>query len=896
MRNLKRVLSLVMMIAMLAGLMVIGASAAYEDFTDKDQIQNKVAVQTLVELNVIAGKEDGSFYDPQGLLTRAEAAKLVCVVLNGGKAPVLADPDYVSYKDTKGTWGAAYIEYVTGLKIVAGDGQGYFKPNETVTATQLAKMLLVAIGYDASFEGLVGNAWDSKTDALANQNGLYEELDGLITSNPLNRDNAAQIIYNALTAHLVRYQSAGEGGGVGIVADPLDETVLSRYFNTDTVVGVISANEVFSILPEGTPTAKNKIQVIVRSINDVKQDNMQTPPSYYPMDRQQGYGPMMNFLILPVGVDNDLVGQEVVVYVKNMGKTTQSVIGSPIATENNKIVSTMASLKTEAKANAFLKDNGMQFNANNGPFDSTYLVYNGEFYGIADIDDDLYCECCGYAGIERRLVDNNGDGKADILFYTEKYLEKVTAYNTKDEEITFSDFGTYDFADVIAYDGIAKGDYVLVYDFGPTYMYAEKAATVTGTATAYNTANGKLTVGNKAYDASALGNYTYELDDYAPGTHMVGNTYVFYLDNAGNVIATGNTPESAKNYALVRASNADVDILGAPSGTIKMVLANGSTKTYTVNLVASANKYIDANVFTSVTKTDSTDDKAMAMAGYLAQLDEEAVAPLKNPAADAMKDQIVTYVVNDDGTVTIAPTQADADGTDDVNEPAIRSNTSYVQGSDTILANNSTVYFFVNDDGEVTVVKGINSLPISDTNAGTVTEVAYTESDGKFTAQAVRVGGTVAGAESFVYILEAPTYTNVNGKDLYTYSYVTASGAGKIETATSEQADLTAGLYTMAVKGNYVVFTADDVDTLADKMASNLEIAQISADGTMIMSDSTEVNVASTVKVIDVTDTDSPAVAVVSDLAADNVVSVVLNDDGLAVGIFITASTSTSAK
>lgn len=882
MRNLKRVLSLVMMIAMLAGLMVIGASAAYEDFTDKDQIQNKVAVQTLVELNVIAGKEDGSFYDPQGLLTRAEAAKLVCVVLNGGKAPVLGDPDYVSYKDTKGTWGAAYIEYVTGLKIVAGDGQGYFKPNETVTASQLAKMLLVAIGYDASFEGLVGNAWDSKTDALANQNGLYEELDGLITSNPLNRDNAAQIIYNALTAHLVRYKSAGEGGGVGVVADPLDETVLSRYFNTDTVVGVISANEVFSILPDGTPTAKNKIQVIVRSINDVKQDNMQTPPSYYPMDRQQGYGPMMNFLILPVGAENDLVGQEVVVYVKNMGKTTQSVIGSPIATENNKIVSTMASLKTEAKANTFLKDNGIQFNAYNGPFDSTYLVENGEFDGIADIDD-LYCSDCGYAGIERRLVDNNGDGKADILFYTEKYLEKVTAYNTKDEEITFSDYGTYDFADVIAYDGIAKGDYVLVYGFGPTYMYAEKAATVTGTATAYNTANGKLTVGNKTYDASALENDTDDLYDYVPGTDMVGNTYVFYLDNAGNVIATGKTAESAKNYALVRASNADVDILGAPSGTIKMVLANGSTKTYTVNLVASANKYIDANVFTSVTKTSSTDDKAMAMAGYLANLDE--LDPVKNSAADAMKDQIVTYVVNDDGTVTIAPTQAD--GTNDVNELAIRGNTTYVQGSDTILANNSTVYFFVNDEGEVTVVKGINSLPISETNAGTVAEVAYTESDGKFTAQAVRVGGTVAGAESFVYILEAPTYTNVNGKDLYTYSYVTASGAGKIETATSEQADLTAGLYTMAVKGSYVTFGD------STKIKGDLEIAQISSDGTMIMKDGiTEINVVSTVKVIDVTDTDSPAVAGVSDLKADNILSIVVDGDGLAVEIFITASAS----
>ncbi len=91
MRNLKRALSLVMAAAMLIGMMVVSASAAdnYEDFTDKDEIQNTEAVATMVSLGVINGKEDGSYFDPTGIVTRAEMAKLIAVSLNGGKDPVL---------------------------------------------------------------------------------------------------------------------------------------------------------------------------------------------------------------------------------------------------------------------------------------------------------------------------------------------------------------------------------------------------------------------------------------------------------------------------------------------------------------------------------------------------------------------------------------------------------------------------------------------------------------------------------------------------------------------------------------------------------------------------------------------------------------------------------------
>ena len=107
MNNLKRVLSMGLTGAMLAGMMVVGASAA--DFKDADEIEHTDAVNTLVALNVINGKDDGS-YDPDGIVTRAEMAKLITVALNGGKDPIIGTKANPTYTDIDGHWAESYIE------------------------------------------------------------------------------------------------------------------------------------------------------------------------------------------------------------------------------------------------------------------------------------------------------------------------------------------------------------------------------------------------------------------------------------------------------------------------------------------------------------------------------------------------------------------------------------------------------------------------------------------------------------------------------------------------------------------------------------------------------------------------------------------------------------------
>ena len=581
MRNLKRALSLAMASIMVLGMMVVGAGAvSYDDFSDKDKIVNDDAVSMLVELNVINGKDDGSF-DPEGIVTRAEMAKMICVVLNGGKDPSLGNVSNYTYTDTVGHWAAAYIEYCTTLGIVAGDGTGKFNPSNTVTGAEAAKMLLVALGFKSEIEGFTGANWAVNVNVRANQKGLFDEL-SINPSEGLTRDNAAQMVWNALDAGVVSYDYTLITDGSSITSSPTlidneSKTLLTDKFKVSKLEGVIVANE--NATSTGTAVEKEDVTVLLLTSDDA--------------DSKQDEG---DTITLKTATAANLLGKSVTMFAKDWKNGAyQTVLGNPVVSSDNMIATISEDSDADDVKDA-LKDAGIK------EVSKAVLVQN--FIRATD-EDDKELTISGMAdvakltgnGIEVTVISNDNDNKADFVIVTKMIAGKVSAYNAKgndgDGYITvtaLTDIAKADqiagaeFADVKGSEDLAKDDIVLYYRVGDTF-YAEKADSVNVTVTSTK-GDDQIKDGSNTYKASALSS-KYDDDNNTVLTTAVepDDEVTLYLDNFGYVVYT-DAVTAADEYMFITGSDASVKS-GFESLTIKGVLSDGTEVTASVNKIDS---------------------------------------------------------------------------------------------------------------------------------------------------------------------------------------------------------------------------------------------------------------------------------------------------------------------
>ena len=230
MKNLKKVLALVLAFAC-AFTMFAGAA-----FTDQADIKvDSDVVDTLVSLGVIEGFEDGSF-QPNGTVTRAQMAKMIYVLRTGNSDASAYNDDKTSFTDIGTHWARGYIKYCQSLNIIAGKSTTKFDPNGNVTAQEAAKMLLVTLGYDAQKAGLVGAGWASKTNALADENGLLENVNTSFTA-ACPRQYAAQLIYNAIDAATVVWRDDAYTNQNYNGKD--NQTIGEKYMGLSKTVGIL---------------------------------------------------------------------------------------------------------------------------------------------------------------------------------------------------------------------------------------------------------------------------------------------------------------------------------------------------------------------------------------------------------------------------------------------------------------------------------------------------------------------------------------------------------------------------------------------------------------------------------------------------------------------------------
>ena len=598
MRNLKRTLSLALASVMLVGMMSVGASAVNaSDFTDADEIVNKDAVSTMTALGIINGKEDGSYFDPTGNVTRAEMAKMLCVAINGGVDPVLGVKDTPTFTDIKGTWAESYIEYCAANGIIAGRGNNKFDPTGTVSATEAAKMLLGVLGYSAEKSGLVGNDWAINTNVLANQNGLYKKLANLNANTLLTRDNAAQMIYNALDANMVELNAAGnyttsqysytgtesvvtgtervwvvkiKDSSVNDAVKALDGSV---YNSRQDAIDTLKDANGGTILDTGKYTLEQKTQNVYGENTVTKYADETMGHKYLSLitdgdavltdvekDSKGTYTLYMNGITTKgqytkvEGDYSNLIGQKVEVLYKDR----ENVYGVYASTDSSLIVESTAG-KVGTLSNNEVKIDGTTYKVDSNV--TTTALYTGKLIDGLTVG--------GNKAAAVKAYDNDDNGKIDTVVYVPFTAAKVSYVGEKSFNTDVST--NVKFEDVNAYDDMAKNDYVIKSD-------AANTVDDTDTYVLAETVKGKIEATKS--DSVRIDGTWYNYVTTTPDKDLALDSTVKAAVLNGYIVKSEVVTSSheLKDYALI--VNTDKDINGEQA---KLLFADGTTKVVTTD-------------------------------------------------------------------------------------------------------------------------------------------------------------------------------------------------------------------------------------------------------------------------------------------------------------------------
>ncbi len=530
---MKKFLSLVLALVMTMSLVTISAGA--KDFTDDSKIKYEEAVDVVSELKIVDGYKDGSF-NPTGTLTRGAAAKIICNLLLGPTTASALSADTAPYKDVPANHEfAGYIAYCAQKGIISGYADGTFRPTGTLTGYAFMKMLLGALGYDATIEGYTGANWSVNVAKQALGIELDDGNDNFVGIQAVTREEAALYSFNTLKADMVDYQSKTEvqvnGATVTIgnsKAYPVSNTLAKDYrdggpdrdevmqfcekYFTDLELRVSSAKDAFGRPANVWYNDKDKIGTYAKEADATYTKDVKAKDIYADLDLSDPY-------------DYKLVidGDDTLTTFPVIKRDDQLVLGNDADRKINKVVQLALSSTYNYLGNGSLIE-----------------VYKDE----------------------------------QVITVVNTYLMQVAGdYDEKDEELTITevDSGTemkaplggisdYDLSsdDFDNLDTFKDEDYVLVTVANGVVKSIAPAEKVTGALTEY-VHQDTVTVGGTEYSLGYANDYAdtkgFDLKtDY--DVYLDSNGYVLYVDgveNDGNYVYIGEFAKSSGTSASSKA-------------------------------------------------------------------------------------------------------------------------------------------------------------------------------------------------------------------------------------------------------------------------------------------------------------------------------------------------------
>ena len=565
--HLKKILALVLAFAC-AFTMFAGAA-----FTDSADIKvDAEVVDTLVALGVVNGYDDGSF-KPNGTVTRAEMAKMIYVLRTGNSDASAYNDDKTSFTDIGSHWARGYIKYCQSLGIIAGKSNTKFCPNDKVTAQEAAKMLLVTLGYDAAKAGLTGPSWAAKTNALADENGLLEDVNTSFTA-ACPRQYAAQLIYNTIDTPTVVWRDDAYTNVTLLGTD--NKTVGEKYMGLQKWIGTFEGDNSIVSAKDGEISVTGSID----GEHKTSGSNVRSVRAQFKAD-----------------FDNKYVGEEVSVLFKdgNTGTKNQpdakDTIFGIYVTGNTKVYNIVKGDLQSCSDAGKIKFNDKKYDvaAHSNADNDDVIVTNFNTTTTADTigtagSGATAAQVATYITRNYKVNSNdaikfvaNDDDKIVKAYVTTSKFGKVSSVTSS--KIGVEGLGTKDLDDCVVYDGIKAGDlvqYVEAYQSSERKNIITKAETVEGKIEAFKSSDSQIRVNGNWYKFSANTAVATDFTNSALTANDVDDTYELIVD--GKYYVAYNKVSGFNDYAVATLGNTEFG-----DTRVKLLKADGSEVTTTVD-------------------------------------------------------------------------------------------------------------------------------------------------------------------------------------------------------------------------------------------------------------------------------------------------------------------------
>ncbi len=415
MKNLTRILALVLVFTMMVSSAAF--AARYTDVADDSTYAE--AVEVLSALNIFYGDTAGTFR-PDDVITRAEVVAVVNR-LTGLSDAAKAAAGTSMYTDVATTdWFAGDVNLASQQGIVAGDGNGLFRPNDQVKYEEAVKMMVAALGYKPDYV-LKQGGWPTGYLVIAAENEITKGL-AVNAGEPATRGIVAKLAYQSLTAPLMVLSSYDDEGVARWTPDE-SKTLLGNKLGFVKLVGSVSSNDIIDAGTTKTGYIKYTLDSAVKR-NEVGDGTIWEATDYINVngtDVAATYGYATEIYLDEV--DDEPV---VLTYVNKVNKNNVAVIENvediqAIGTGSKNTVEDTTGAAAYIKELSVYDDETEQHDVYKLDENATW-IYNGAKgigYNTAIVGGYVYAPTHGTV----ELLDNNADGKYDYVF--------VTSYETR---------------------------------------------------------------------------------------------------------------------------------------------------------------------------------------------------------------------------------------------------------------------------------------------------------------------------------------------------------------------------------------------------------------------------------------------------------------------------------